>query len=646
MMNRIFAGMLAAVFTFSQISNNGCLSYQKDEKVFEKENYLQEEVRMYEYSKEEERIAEQAIKQSCFDGKKTAKIINSIDNSQAFEKCVINVLDGYYEDDNNVSAELSGFSKTIDERADLLLQDYEAALSERKNTALNYVPGEILVEFDSSISKDEIENLIGTVSDGGTIISNTYEIDEHLSKEKIEKIEKAREEILETVVLVRINKNQTTAQAIEMYQKMSCVVSASVNGEMELSDIEINDEYGDYLWHLNRVNVNDAWAAVQSSNTARDVRVAVIDTGIDMTQPDLVHNIIRSQSADITGSSPVLLRSLSKGYVDKHGTEVAGIIAAQVNNNIGVAGIGGISSSKNDFRCRIIAIQAFTLDSDGKYKITMENAIKAVNYAVAQGAEVINISSGTYIYNSGFENAINYAYKSGVTVVAAAGNDSTNKAVYPSDFNHVISVIATEPENEKAYFSNYGSKKDISAPGFSIYTTRPDNTYEACFGTSHAAPIVAGIAAMMKSVNGDLTPDQIEQIIKETATDIYVTGRDDMTAYGLINGGLAVQHAKWKTYSDTQPVIVGINSVGKGSVTFNFNTIANEERYTVYRSTSKNGPFESVKSIKIDGTGKYIFTDTDLVSGQTYYYKIRAKSTYGSINKYSPYSEIASCKVS
>ena len=600
----------------------------------------------YQYSSEEEKLTEQAKNKAKVNGMETAKLVNKTKDNKVFEKMLYDVLDVYYADDNEISEELCSFSKTIDKKAEPVLNEYKAALQERKNAkSLGYDPNGIMVLFDEAVSDKDINKIISTVCDGGEIITGMYETNEELPEYKKNKIKKAEEKNTTKSVWVKLKKNQTTEMAINKFEDMDCVVSASENVYLELDDVNINDTCKDVLWHLNNVNVDPAWKSVNAANNSRIVEVAVIDTGIDMEQPDLRPSIIRSKSADITGDTPVLLRSMSTPFIDEHGTEVAGIISAQVNNSIGVAGIAGINNETNGFKCKIVAIQAYT-DSSKGYIMTAQNFDKAVRYAVSMGVDVINISAGTYACNTQMEQAVNYAYEAGITVVASAGNECTNRNTYPSDFEHVISVIASDPENQRASFSNYGLQKDISAPGFSVYSTLPNSSYDACFGTSFSSPIVAATAAMMKGVNEDLTPDDIDSIIKSTATDIGDEGVDEDTAYGLVNTGLAVQVAKHKTFSDVAPVLKGISSVGTGNVQFWCDTIANEEEYIVYRSTSANGVYAQVGRYFVSGSNKMVFSEIGLTSGRTYYYKVRCRCKYSTGSKYSLYSNVVSCTIS
>lgn len=219
---------------------------------------------------------------------------------------------------------------------------------------------------------------------------------------------------------------------------------------------------------------------------------------------------------------------------------MAGIIAAKVNNSIGVAGVAGITDCVNDklMSCRVMAIKI--TQEDNSY--TLSGLVKAIKYATDKGAEVINLSLGGGPYDSSLKEAIDDAYKAGVTVVAAAGNDNMIYPYYPSDLDHVISVISTDINREKSPTSNYDGK-DISAPGVDILSTIPGNQYKNMSGTSMATPFVAGVVALMKKADYSLKPDDMDAIIKDTAYDVGTPGYDPKTAYGVVDPYHAVQRA-------------------------------------------------------------------------------------------------------
>jgi PKD repeat protein len=208
-----------------------------------------------------------------------------------------------------------------------------------------------------------------------------------------------------------------------------------------------------------------------------------------------------------------------------HGTHCAGIAAAATDNNKGIASIG--------FNTPIISVKA---KSDGTTGDGIDKAWQGFSYAIASGADVISCSWGGGGFSTTEQNVVNNAYANGQVVVAAAGNDGEITEHYPAAYDHVIAVANTTAADIKAGSSNYGTWVDISAPGTGIYSTLAgsptslgNNT-----GTSMACPMVAGLCALMKSINPFLTPDELEDCIKSSADNI-----DNLnpTYFGMLGGG-------------------------------------------------------------------------------------------------------------
>ena len=282
-------------------------------------------------------------------------------------------------------------------------------------------------------------------------------------------------------------------------------------------------------WYLSKINAYNAWDYTMGSS---GVLAAVIDTGIDLSHPEFAGRIqYQYDFADNDSTA-------SDDY--GHGTHVAGIIAAASDNGAGGTGIAP--------KVNLLIADVFkwwTINGEQTFGASTTHIIEGVNYAVANGADVINMSLGGIAYNATYEAAVNNAVASGVVIVAAAGNSNTNAAQYPSDYSGPISVIATDSNNNRASFSNYGDEKDISAPGVNIWNTFLSGTYANLGGTSMASPVVAGVVALMLSKNPGLTPAQVKDILYSTATDVTSTGVgwDQWTGYGVVNAAAAVSGA-------------------------------------------------------------------------------------------------------
>lgn len=600
----------------------------------------------YEYNTNEQKIVDRALKET--NGKRAAEQINNLEG-EAFEEGVSDILDAYYDEEGSVDKKLAAFTSEIDKEAKSILESYAEAAEERsKASELDYMPYSIIVEFDSSIDDDTIYKIINTVSDGGQIITGMYGIDETLPDDEKEQIKDVYEEMETKIVSVKVGKNQTTEECIREYEAMDVVKSVSRNDIQEACGSGLtNDTYSSEQWYLKKINASDAWTAISKANKCAEVKVAVIDTGVDLNHNDIRGNYDEANCVDVTGDKPVKLSEVDKPYINDHGTMVTSIIAAKTNNNRGIAGVCGTSNSGNGYSCKIMGIKAAIIMNPGEVReaFLLENELKAMDYAISHGADIINMSLNGDTYHQAFQNIINTARNRGIMVIGSAGNDSTDKPSYPSDYAHVTSVIGLDSDNLKVVSSNYGNK-DISAPGDKIQVCIVKNGYGKDTGTSYAAPMVAATAAMMKSVNANLTPAEIETIIKSTATDIGKVGYDEYTAHGLLNSGLAVQRAIYRSYYDVKPVIQDVSSPSSGKVKIKWSSVYNEEDMLIYRSTSKDGTYTRVGKVEVSKPGVMSFTDSGLESGSVYYYKIRCRSAYGDSFNYGIYSNKVSAKAS
>jgi len=269
----------------------------------------------------------------------------------------------------------------------------------------------------------------------------------------------------------------------------------------------------DYQWFHDSINSYQAWYNVLTLKTRGVAReyspvVAVIDTGVKADHPDFNGNVT---TIDIgRGTTPT----------KTHGTHVAGLIGAVLNNGTGGAGTGGlIGTLSGDAELKILGIKIF--DDDGS--ATLEDEIKGINAAVSNGADIINISLGGYVRTVSEENAIRSAIFQGVTVVAAMGNSGTNIMEYPAalPLTGLIAVSATDHNGAAASFSSYGKWADVAAPGTDIWSTSfndTKNAYEGKQGTSMSTPIVAGACALYMYTYGPQVPSTMEAVIKKSVS--------------------------------------------------------------------------------------------------------------------------------
>lgn len=286
----------------------------------------------------------------------------------------------------------------------------------------------------------------------------------------------------------------------------------------------VNDPGYRYEWDISYTEADKAWTLMKQK---REVKVAVLDTGVDYTHPDLKDRVLKDKGYNFVDNDSETMDD------NGHGTHVSGIIAASANNDIGISGITGTLNVK------IIPVKV--LDEDGEGEVT--NIVKGIKYAVDNGADIINLSFGTNAKSKAIEEAINYAKSKGVFVVAAAGNDGVSSDNSSPASDGAFAVAAMDYNYKTADFSDYGNCIEVSAPGEEILSTVPGG-YEAWDGTSMAAPIVSGIAAMVKAEDPKLSPSQIENILDSTAKDIMTKGKDQKSGYGLIDAYNAIKKVK------------------------------------------------------------------------------------------------------
>lgn len=291
-----------------------------------------------------------------------------------------------------------------------------------------------------------------------------------------------------------------------------------------------DDNYIDNQWYLDSIRVFDTWDITMGS---ANVKVAVIDVFPLSTHSDLdsgydsYSNIDRLSGYDYTSQ-----------HTSDHGLSVAGVISAKTNNVIGIAGIGGGNTASG------VCIFPFNVSAGGNF-IDMSAVDDAIINATDNGAKVINMSFRSNSSNHPDVNdAINYAYNHGVVLVAATGNDNMNNWIgYPASNLHVIAVGSVGQSLSRSDFSNVSNDMDLVAPGENIYTIRDNDGYSYRSGTSFATPQVAGVAALMLSVNPNLTCNQVRTILCNTARDLGNSGFDTTYGYGLVDAHAAVINA-------------------------------------------------------------------------------------------------------
>ncbi len=608
-----------------------------------------------------------------------AKSLNQITDDTAYEAALHEVLDSYYAEDANTSeAQIAKFSDTLDSRANAMLADYAEAKAERDNQeTLDYQTGKILVSFESGTTKEEIEKIAERMG-GSYRLLNTYPIDENLPEDKLKRLEKVRDYKFPDIAYMDIGLDKTVDRAEGILEELSCVSSADANGLLKLcsiaTDMGVNDPYVNNQTYLSQIQAPQAWNTWINLGFERQcsqMYVAVLDTGLDITHEDLKNQYLKDKSVVFTKNNDTIITQpmdsnncyRKDNLSGSHGTNVAGIIAAQANNQRGIVGIGNMTNSgyNSNNMLKIMAINIFHkpyITNDNILTLTFSDdvLIEAIRYAVNNGADVINMSFGGPGFNSGVQDIINYAHTAGVVMCASAGNDALkgNPTFYPASYDHVISVASVDANNAHSTFSNYNNAVDISAPGRNLWGCWPNSSYANMeYGTSYSAPMVSATAALLCSMSSNsissLSPDDVENILCTTATDLSTPGRDNYTGFGLLNMNLALQTAKTHFIKNVKPTTLSALVQNYNTILLKWPSVPWAERYLIYRSTEPNGTYTKIKSIHCEDiqtagyTYRY-FTNTTLDTGTTYYYKVKAAVAYKDNFRFSLESPVASAK--
>ena len=474
-----------------------------------------------------------------------------------------------------------------------------------------YEPGELIIKFNDNINIDFPLSREENLSTGEKSIINQEEIVKTgiksldiLNKEfNVRTVEKLIEDdsipALLNVYIFSLDEDVDVFSAAEAYMKDTNVEYAEPNYIYNFCTIP-NDTHFNDQWALNNVGQLYPWdgrfnpppgtpdcdidapEAWDIETGSPDVVIAIIDTGVDYTHPDLDGNIWINNAEDRNHNGkfdnwPWWLKKNGvngdidrkdddgNGYVDDvigwdfagkfgivdnnnpmdtlgHGTINAGIIGAVGNNGVGISGVS--------WNCKIMPVKV------GNKKTRLSNVIRGIIYAADIGADVISMSLGGLESSEAAYDAIKYAYSQGCVIVAGAGNFDTDFSFYPAAYDEVIAVAATDSNDEKAEFSAYGSWVDIAAPGVDILSLRArgtdmygdgshiiDENYYIASGTSMACPYVSGVVGLLLSKNHSLTQDMVKTILYSSVDKIdsyFYIGRGRVNAFEAIKKDAAI----------------------------------------------------------------------------------------------------------
>lgn len=268
-------------------------------------------------------------------------------------------------------------------------------------------------------------------------------------------------------------------------------------------------------WALKQIGFDKIWNK-ELPLEATPITIALLDTGVEGGHPDLQGRVINGPNF-IDGS---MVSADDNG----HGTHLAGIIAANTNNGIGISGLCDT--------CKVLSVKVLDADGLGTYADVAE----AIRYVVDSGdTKIINISLSGYGYSDILRQAVEYADENGVLVVSSVGNDAVGSPSFPAAFPTVLAVSATDKNGAQLLDSNFGDYIDMVAPGESILSTYLNGEYRELSGTSLSAAIVSGLAARFISYYQDVSPQEVKGMLYQTADDLGDTGPDPIFGNGRIN---------------------------------------------------------------------------------------------------------------
>ena len=323
--------------------------------------------------------------------------------------------------------------------------------------------------------------------------------------------------------MLRLSVTPGQEAAVIAHLKVSGAIDvAALNHIVYAQEVPDDPDYGQQ-WALPRIDAPAAWDLVTGT---RAVTIAIVDSGLDMVHPEFSGRIVAPWDVVYDDGDPE--------DTCGHGTHVTGILGATGNNAIGIAGMA--------WDVNLMPVRVLNETCRG----TEADVAAGIAYAVAQGAQIINLSLGGDTLlpcEEGFQvmnQAVQNAHAAGRLVVAAAGNSGADRLLCPARQVEALAVGATTPDDTRAGFSNYGEGLDLVAPGQSIYSTVPGDSYAEKSGTSMATPHVAGLAALVWSLFPDLTRDEVRDIMEATADDLGSPGWDADFGFGRINAGRAV----------------------------------------------------------------------------------------------------------
>ncbi len=488
----------------------------------------------------------------------------------------------------------------------VLNRDISKPLSNHGKKKKNYVENHLIVEIYADTPEQEIESL-----------------KKIKGVKKVKKVGKKHEEA-NTVTYQLIGDEKTDLIKMQTtIEKEPMVEHSEPDYLYELTLIPSDPQFKE-LWNHQKINTAEAWDKHFNSS---DVTVAVIDSGLDITHPDLKNNLWRNP-IEILGNG---IDDDSNGFVDDiygwnfinsnndlsdkfaHGTQISGVIAAEGNNGVGIVGVG--------WKTKIMTLKVDIIDQ----YINLGQAISGIYYAVDNGAKILNLSWGGISDSDSLKNALSYAREKGVLVIASAGNNGSDLDVSPYypcsyDLDNIVCAGGSDKNDELSYFSSYGAKTvDLMAPASDILSTIPGGNYNLSNGTSLATAHVSGTVALMKSFAPSLNYTDIKWHL--------LTSGDSIAAFSTVTTTgkrLNVKNAIFALDIVRLPPPEGlmVNSEGKNDLAVSWHPLLNDNvgGYFLYFGTDSELILADKFDLKLDTVKRITNLDTEI----TYYVSVAA----------------------
>jgi subtilisin family serine protease len=494
----------------------------------------------------------------------------------------------------------------------------KASVYNQDTRRLEYMPGELLVRFREGVSTARATSIHRSLG---------FEVIERLKDIHIDRIV--------------IPDGWGVDEAVCLYNADPDVVYAEPN-YIRRAFLTPNDPHFNELWGLQNTGQTggiqdadiDAPEAWDTQTDCSSVVIAIHDTGADLDHEDLKENIWRNTGEDWSNGSPGSngVDDDSNGRIDDyygwdfvngdndpdddnsteeeyHGTHITGIIAARGNNSVGITGVCWSATT----------MQLKILDSAGEG--TVADELSAIQYAIDNGANIINLSLGGPGYSMGEYEAIKSARDAGMLFIAAAGNDGTDNdelPVYPASYelDNIIAVAATDHNDDLPSWANYGlTSVDVAAPGFEIFSTKAGDSYQFISGSSMATPHVAGLAALIWAHDSTLAYSQVK--------DLILNGVDVKSALEgkLLSGGrINAYNSLLKSPSAPSDLFAAAVSASQIALSWTDNSYG-ETGFKIERKTDAGGTYSQMAAVS---SGVTSYRDTGLTASTAYFYRVRA----------------------